>query len=157
MKNEVNGYMGRCTISIHLRIFNLDPQFKADQKMLKKGPKQLGKSWKQTASDLAHGKCREQVIRKTGRLGKAYVPVGEICSTMVDPVCGTLHSPGIHHLHSCPNCQSTSIRDESGRAIGLMACVNASFALGKLNKSDHLNGQAALNVTASQGPAKHFL
>jgi hypothetical protein len=51
---------------------NLDPQFKADQRMLKKGPKQLEKSWKQTASGLAHGKCRVQVIRKTGRLGKAY-------------------------------------------------------------------------------------
>jgi hypothetical protein len=124
--------------------------------MLKKGPKQLDKSWKQITSDLAHGKCREQVIRKTGRLGKAYVPVVEPCSTLVDPVCGTLHSPGTHYLHSCPNCQSTLIRDESGRACGLMACVNASFALGKLNKSDHLNGQAALNVTAFQGPAKHF-
>ena len=121
---------------------NLDPQFKADQKLLKKGPKQLEKSWKQTASDLAHAKCREKVIRKTGRLGNVYVPVGEACSTMTCPVCCTLHSPGTHYLHSCPKCQSTSIRDESGRAIGLMASVNASFALGKLNKSDYLNGQA---------------
>jgi hypothetical protein len=112
----------------------------------------LEKLWKQTASDLAHVKCREKVIRKTGRLGNVYVPVGEPCSTMTFPVCGTLHSPENHYLHSCPNCHSTSIRDESGRAIEHMACVNASFALGKLNKSGHLNGQAALNVTAFQGP-----
>jgi hypothetical protein len=78
------------------------------------------------------------------------VPVGEPCSTMTCPVCGTLHSPGTHYLHSCPNCQSTSIRGESGRAIEHMTCVNASFALGKLNKSGHLNGQAALNLTAFQ-------
>jgi hypothetical protein len=38
-----------------------------------------------------------------------------------------------------------------------MASVNASFALGKLKKSDHLNGQAALKVTAFQGPDKAFL
>jgi hypothetical protein len=135
---------------------NLDPQFKADQRLLKKGPKQLEKSWKQTASDLAHAKCRQKVIRATGRLGKSYVPVGEACSTMVDPVCLTLHSPGVHHLHSCPGCQSTTIRDESGRAIGQMACVAASYALGKLNKSDHLNGQTFVtNRGQSNGDSTH--
>lgn len=128
---------------------NLDPQFAANQKMLKKGPKQLEKSWKQTASNWAHGKCREKVIRSMGRLGKAYVPVGEACSTMIDPVCLTLHSPGTNSLHSCPKCRNTSVRDESGRAIGLLAFVHASYALGKLQKSDHLNGQTfATKVTA---------
>jgi hypothetical protein len=37
-----------------------------------------------------------------------------------------------------------------------MACVNASYALGKFKKNVNLNGQAALNVTAFQGPAKRF-
>jgi hypothetical protein len=87
--------------------------------MLKKGPKQLDKSWKQTASDLTHGKCREQVIRKTERLGKAYVTVGEPCSTLVDPVCGTLIHLETTTCIQVPIVKSTSIRDESGRAIGL--------------------------------------
>jgi hypothetical protein len=71
-KYNIESIVPICTI-------NLDPPFKADQRMLKKGPKQLEKSWKQTASDLAHAKCRHKVIRKTGRLGNVYVPVGEPC------------------------------------------------------------------------------
>ena len=130
---------------------NLDPPFKADQRMLKKGPKQLGKSWKQTASDLAHAKCRHKVIRKTGRLGNVYVPVDETCS----PVCGILHSPGTHYLHTCPNCRNTTIRDESARSIVKKALLNSSIALKKLReelkeKSNHLNGS---NFTENNGVA----
>ena len=134
---------------------NLDPPFKADQRMLKKGPKQLEKSWKQTASDLAHAKCRHKVIRKTGRLGNVYVPVGETCSTMECPVCGILHSPGTHYLHTCPNCRNTTIRDESARSIVKKALLNSSIALKKLReelkeKSNHLNGS---NFTENNGVA----
>ena len=121
---------------------NLDPQFKADQKLLKKGPKQLDKSWKQTASDLAHAKCREKVIRKMGRLGTVYVPVGEICSTMTCQVCGILSSPGTNYLHTCPRCKFTTIRDEACRTIGLQALIRGSYGVGEFQKSSQLNGQA---------------
>jgi hypothetical protein len=40
-------------------------------------------SWKQTATNLGHAKCRKKVVRKMGRLGKVYVPVGEACSNAV--------------------------------------------------------------------------
>ena len=130
---------------------NLDPQFKADQKLLKKGRKELDKSWKQTATDLAHGKCRERVIRKMGRLGNVYVPVGEICSTMECQVCGTMHSPGRHYLHSCPKCGLTTIRDDAARNITLQALLNSLLTLEKLKeewakkkeKSDPLYGPTA--------------
>lgn len=128
---------------------NLDPQFKADQQLLKKKTNELSKSWKQTASNLGHAKCRKKVIAKMGRLGKAYVAVGEVCSTMEEPCCCTLHSPGLNYLKTCPRCKTTSVRDESGRAIGKRAVLSCGVLTMEFkNKSDHLNGQI---ITESNG------
>jgi hypothetical protein len=128
---------------------NLDPQFKADQQMLKKKPNELSKSWKQTATNLGHAKCRKKVVRKMGRLGKVYVPVGEACSTMEEPCCCTLHSPGLNYLKTCPRCKTTSVRDESGRSIAKRAVVSSGLLTLELkNKSDHLNG---LIITENNG------
>jgi hypothetical protein len=106
---------------------NLDPQFKADQQMLKKKPNELSRSWKQTATNLGHAKCREKVVRKMVRLGKVYVPAGEACSTMEEPCCCTLHSPGLNYLKTCPRCKTTSVRDESGRSIAKRAVVSSGL------------------------------
>jgi hypothetical protein len=142
-----------CKTKLHMKAIrfecsfalNLDPQLVADQKFVKKKPKELDKSWKQTSFDLAHGACRKRVIRKTGRLGKVYVKVGEACSTMQCPVCNTLHSPGIHYLHSCPSCGNVSVRDESGRNIAHLALIRAYLALQEIKKRVHLNETEGLN------------
>jgi hypothetical protein len=81
--------------------------------------------------------CRKKVICKMGRLGKVYVPVGEAYSTMEEPCCCTLHSPGLNYLKTYPRCKTTSVRDESGRSIAKRAVVSSGLLTLELkNKSD---------------------
>jgi hypothetical protein len=99
------------------------PHFRTDTKNKVRGG--LSKAWKSNLDWLAHGRHWKQLQRRMGLYGKEMVGVGEACSTMGHCVCGTLHSPGRHHLHHCPkeSCKRVTVRDECARVIGVMGDV----------------------------------
>jgi len=101
----------------------VEPDFKADQKLLEKKPKELGKSWKKTASSLSHARLRNAVIRKQAVLGQCFVLCSEACSTLGCGFCSHPNSPGRMKIHSCnwSKCKKIGIRDFSGSVIARMA------------------------------------
>jgi hypothetical protein len=99
------------------------PHFRADTKKKVRGG--LAKAWKGSFDWLAHGRHWRHLNDRMGKYGKEMVGIGEACSTMAHCVCGTLHSPGRHHLHHCPNekCKKVTVRDECARMIGVIGDV----------------------------------
>jgi len=101
----------------------VEPDFKADQKLLEKKPSELGKSWKKTASSLSHARLRNAVIRKQAVLGQCFVLCSEACSTLGCGFCAHPNSPGRKKNHSCnwSKCKKIGIRDFSGSVIARIA------------------------------------
>jgi hypothetical protein len=99
------------------------PHFRPDTKKKVRGG--LAKPWKASFDWLGHGRHWREVSARMAKYGKEMVGIGEACSTMAHCVCGTLHSPGRHHLHHCPNekCKKVTVRDECARMIGVIGDV----------------------------------
>jgi hypothetical protein len=99
------------------------PHFRADTKKKIRGG--LAKEWKAPLDWLAHGRHWKKLCARMGLYGKEMVALSEACSTMANCVCGTLHSPGRHHLHHCPreDCRKVTVRDECPRIMGVMGDV----------------------------------
>jgi hypothetical protein len=96
------------------------PHFRADTKKKVRGG--LAKAWKAPLDWLAHGRHWRHLCDRMGKYGNEMVGLSEACSTMANCVCGTIHSPGRHHLHHCPkpDCKRVKVRDECPRMIGVM-------------------------------------
>jgi hypothetical protein len=103
----------------------LSPKFAANKGMLKRkaGGGGLSKEWKGNISRMRHAGHLVKLVRKVGILGKVITRPTEACSTMKCPYCPTLHHPGRHWLHHCPNkkCQKVTVRDECAREISNFA------------------------------------
>jgi hypothetical protein len=99
------------------------PHFRADTKKKVRGG--LAKAWKAPLDWLAHAAHWKHLCDRMGKYGNEMVGIGEACSTMAHCVCGTLHSPGRHHLHHCPNseCKRVTVRDECARVMGVIGDV----------------------------------
>lgn len=99
------------------------PKFMVDTKIKAKGG--LAKAWKSPMNQLSFGRFRSNLVSRMAKYGKEVNGPSEACSTMAHCVCGTLHSPGRHWLHHCPNaeCRKVTFRDECGRMIGVMGDI----------------------------------
>jgi len=97
----------------------LSPKFAANKGSLKTkaGGGGLDKGVKTPMSRMRHAGHRVKFVRKAGIMGKVVVGPIEACSTMKCTDCPTLHHPGRHWLHHCPNkrCKKVTVRDECGR------------------------------------------
>jgi hypothetical protein len=89
---------------------------------------------------LGHGRYWRETNDRMAKYGKEMTGLGEACSTMAHCVCGTLHSPGRHHLHHCPNteCKRVTVRDECARMIGVIGDVK--ILQRKVELADGRNG-----------------
>jgi hypothetical protein len=94
----------------------LDPDFKANEQLLKRKPNELAKTWKSTACGLAHAKCKKKVLRLMSRAGKCLATPSEACSTAYC-TCGVFWSPGWSRFKNCPGCGKRKVRDECGISI----------------------------------------
>ncbi len=99
------------------------PKFRVDLK--KKACGGLAKGWKSPMNYLGFGSHHMKLKWRMQKLGKTLTEPSEACSTMAHCVCGTLHSPGTHWLHHCPNpkCRKVTFRDECGRMIGILSDI----------------------------------
>jgi hypothetical protein len=100
----------------------VQPDFKADQNLLKKKPNELGKSWKRTASSMSHAKLSNAVRRKQALIGQCFVTCSEACSTLGCGFCTHPNTPGRKKIHACnrKDCKKIGIRDFSGSVIARM-------------------------------------
>jgi hypothetical protein len=99
------------------------PHFRPDTKKKVRGG--LSKAWKSNLDWLGRGRHWRKTNDRMSKYGREMTSLGEPCSTMAQCVCGTLHSPGRHHLHHCPNteCKSVTVRDEYARMIVVIGDV----------------------------------
>jgi len=97
------------------------PDFLPELKKKRKGG--LAKRWKGPMQMLAFGRHRNHLRARMKKVGNEMIGISEVCSTMAQCVCGTLHSPGTHFVHHCPNkeCKKVTLRDECGRIMGIIA------------------------------------